>query len=295
MLFHIIRNRLYKNPTDRWVLYISVVDLINASLVFVQTIYAIADKSLNKGGCTFVGFILQMGGSSVDYLILVICLDTYLMITSGMIANPSFIRTYEIVVVVILVVVAFLTALIPLLVVGYAPMVFGCWYDHLLLRIILNIVPRFVIWFIIIFLYSSISRFLYHNFSLVSMRSVSKTKSNSSVESEFSCTSSEAPTLEHTSSSSQIEVRNPEIQTEEMESGTKRVLDRNEKKAIMKMILFPTAYVLLWFIPNITRLLEFGGLRVLVLTVIVAAILPIQGFVNAIVYGWIRKVNSRKE
>lgn len=332
MFFNIVRNKLYKNITDRLIFYLSISDLGITLFMLIPAAFFAADVRFDRATCTILGIILQTSVTCGDYLILLICVQTYLLIKNKTLVSETFITKHERVMMIILVLVSLFAALLP--VTDYIPMQTMCGFINPIMRLFTELIPRVIIWIVVTSLYVNISCFLYKNFSLTNVRfttsSPSTDASGSSADSQTSAPKEleeisqrgheEALSVTKTQqrkeigtntdisgSSVESQVSTPE-ELEEVPSSPRkesssrqasesRTIAKKEKKAIMKMVLFPIAYVVIWSLPNVSRLMEIAGVSQSIhgaFFVVTALLPPLQGFVNAIVYGWVRKISTRK-
>ncbi|KAK4170520.1 hypothetical protein QBC43DRAFT_250142 [Cladorrhinum sp. PSN259] len=210
--------------------------------------------------CSFNGFMTQLFVIQTDYWVLTIAICTYLILADHK-RSSVWIQGHLLILWALPWVLSSLLALIGLLVLGYGDIGAWCWFTSDAVRLYVNFVQRWAIVVVMMLLYARLYYLLF--------RAHRHWRSFGDSESTGDATGG-------TGSGNGYYAR--------ALSGQHRRL----KKLARLMLLYPVAYAIIWTLPTSIRVYQTvtGHSAPWQLQTIDKACIVLQGFVDAVIYGW---------
>ncbi|RAL04824.1 putative cAMP receptor-like protein [Aspergillus ibericus CBS 121593] len=240
---------------------------------FVAALNVVISASLNVSGshigsislepfCSFNGFMAQAFIVQTDYWILSIAVCTYLILMDYTRA-ASWVQNHRIAFWCVPWSLSLLWAGLGLTIVGYENTGGWCWFTSDRVRLLTNFIPRWMIIFIILCIYTRLCLFLY--------------QSHKSISSDHEVTLETLPADLH--------------QWQRLEIGNRPTRphrsSRSLKKVSFRMMIYPTVYAMIWIIPTAVRIYQgtTGRRAPLALDILEKICIMSQGLVDALIYG----------
>ncbi|KAL1922176.1 uncharacterized protein VTP21DRAFT_9715 [Calcarisporiella thermophila] len=150
----------YKHFRRRLIIALMVSDLIfNLAMVSSSSKAAFTGSTFEGAACQVSGFMMQTFIVTTDYWIFVICIWTYIILTSwdpSKSGRPTWIQRNEKSIHILVWGIGIITGLIPLSTIRYIPVGAWCWIPIDIQRFILNYIPRYIVMATVVILYARV-------------------------------------------------------------------------------------------------------------------------------------------